>query len=42
VEKFEKLVAKAGFTVQKSMLTFKVAICVIQCGEKNPIAFQKL
>jgi hypothetical protein len=30
VEKLKKLVAKAGFTVQKSMLTFKVGIGVIQ------------
>jgi hypothetical protein len=30
VEKLEKLVAKAGFTVQKNRLTFKVGICVFQ------------
>jgi hypothetical protein len=30
VEKVEKLIAKAGFTVQKNRLTFKVGICVIQ------------
>jgi hypothetical protein len=30
VEKLEKLVARAGFTVQKNMLAFKVGICVIQ------------
>jgi hypothetical protein len=30
VEKLEKLVAKAGFTVQKDRLTFKVGIGVFQ------------
>jgi hypothetical protein len=30
VEKLEKLVAKAGFTVQGNWLTFQVGICVIQ------------
>jgi hypothetical protein len=30
VEKLEKLVARAGFTVQKGRLTFKVGIGVIQ------------
>jgi hypothetical protein len=30
VEKFEKLVARAGFTVQKDRMTFKVGIGVIQ------------
>jgi hypothetical protein len=30
VEKLEKLDARAGFTVQKNRLTFKVGICVIQ------------
>jgi hypothetical protein len=30
VEKLEKLVAKAGFTVQKDRLTLKVGICVFQ------------
>jgi hypothetical protein len=30
VENLENLVAKAGFTVQKSRLTFKVGIGVIQ------------
>jgi hypothetical protein len=30
VEKLEKWVAKAGFTVQKNRLTFKVGICVNQ------------
>jgi hypothetical protein len=30
VEKLEKLVAKAGFTIQKSRLTIKACIGVIQ------------
>jgi hypothetical protein len=30
VEKLEKLVAKAEFTVQKDRLIFKVGICIIQ------------
>jgi hypothetical protein len=30
VEKLEKLVAKAGFTVQRNRLTFKVGSGVIQ------------
>jgi hypothetical protein len=30
VEKLEKLIAKAEFTIQKKRLTFKVGICVIQ------------
>jgi hypothetical protein len=37
VKKLEKLVAKAGFTVQGNRLTFKVGICVIQNPwRKNP------
>jgi hypothetical protein len=40
VEKLEKLVARAGFTVQKDRLTFKVGIGVIQNPlRKPPIAF---
>jgi hypothetical protein len=43
VEKLEKLVAKAVFTVQKSRLTFKVDIGVIQnLWRKTPIAFLKI
>jgi hypothetical protein len=43
VEKLEKLVAKAGFTVQKNRLTFRVGICVIQNPwRKPPIAFLKI
>jgi hypothetical protein len=40
VERLEKLVARAGFTVQKNRLTFKVGICVIQIPwRKTPVAF---
>jgi hypothetical protein len=40
VEKLEKLVARAGFTVQKNRLTLRVGICVIQNPwRKTPIAF---
>jgi hypothetical protein len=36
VEKLEKLVARAGFTVQKDRLTFKVGIGVIQNPWRKP------
>jgi hypothetical protein len=40
VEKLENLVARAGFTVQKNRLTYKVGICVFQNPWRNPhIAF---
>jgi hypothetical protein len=36
----KKLVAKAGFTVQKDRLTFRVGICVFKiCEEKPHIVF---
>jgi hypothetical protein len=36
VEKLEKLVAKAGFTVPGNRLTFKVGNSVFQNCEKTP------
>jgi hypothetical protein len=40
VEKLEKLVAKAWFTVQGNRLTFKVGICVIENPwRKTPYRF---
>jgi hypothetical protein len=40
VEKLEKLVAKAEYTVQGNRLTFKVGNCVIQnLWGKPPIAY---
>jgi hypothetical protein len=42
VEKLEKLVGKAGFTVQKNRLTFKVGIRVIQnLWRKNPYSLSR-
>jgi hypothetical protein len=43
VEKLEKLVAKAGSTVQPIRLTFKVGNCVIQnMWRKPPIPYLKI
>jgi hypothetical protein len=43
VEKLEKLVAKAGFTVQKDRLTFKVGKSLSRnLWRKTPIAFLKI
>jgi hypothetical protein len=42
VERLEKLVARAGFTVQKNRLTFKVGISVIQNPwRKTPFSLSK-
>jgi hypothetical protein len=43
VEKLEKLVAKAGSTVQPNRLTFKVGNCVIQnLWRKTPYSLLKV